>query len=198
MSGYQRSLRIASRFGYLTANEVVAIGRYAFLACESWHDDQLGGRPVIVNIGAGSGTSGLAIYEGAASQTIRITIDISAGRPEGGIQNERNAFSNFQAPLGDYPTQIIADSPTVAFLFSDLVVDMLFVDGGHMEDEIKADLDAWCPKVRKYILLHDYGSDVWPSVKYVADTHDVLSNEFSLIEVVDTVAVFERKGAPHD
>ena len=49
--------------------------------------------PVIVNIGAGAGTSGLAFAEARPNADL-YTIDISPGGPLGGLEGERNAFDN--------------------------------------------------------------------------------------------------------
>lgn len=38
-------------------------------------------------------------------------------------------------------------------------VDMVFVDGGHSYEQVKADLEAWTPKTRQFICGHDYADD---------------------------------------
>jgi hypothetical protein len=49
-------------------------------------------------------------------------------------------------------------------MFSDKTIDMVFIDANHTYDAVKADIEAWLPKVRKIICGHDY-ADGWPGVK---------------------------------
>jgi len=62
--------------------------------------------------------------------------------------------------------------------FTDGSVDMVFLDGGHTYDEIKADIAAWAPKVTKLICGHDYN---WPDVKRAVDEY------FGPVEVYQTL-----------
>ena len=63
--------------------------------------------------------------------------------------------------------QIIRDfSAEASKQFDDNSVDMVFIDGGHSEDEIKSDIEAWLPKVNQLICGHDYQ---WSGVKKVVD-----------------------------
>lgn len=48
-------------------------------------------------------------------------------------------------------------------------VDMVFVDGYHSYEQVKADLIAWLPKARKLICGHDYNDPHWPGVKQAVD-----------------------------
>jgi len=52
------------------------------------------------------------------------------------------------------------DSLDAAKRFKDKSVDMVFIDGGHEYEEIKADIEAWLPKVKKLICGHDYGGGI--------------------------------------
>ena len=66
---------------------------------------------------------------------------------------------------------IKGNSVEVAKTFEDDSLDFVFIDAGHRYEEVKADLNAWFPKVRKggVISGHDY-------VKY---------QDFGVIEAVD-------------
>lgn len=122
---------------------------------------------VFVNIGAGVGTSSLAVVE--ANQNIRaFTVDISEGGPHGGLENERNAF----APTGlALPTQILGDSKAVGKAWNGPAIDFLFIDGDHSYEGCKGDIDAWYPHIVPdgLIAIHDYERDVWPDVRRATD-----------------------------
>lgn len=63
------------------------------------------------------------------------------------------------------------DSVESAKLFEDESLDFVFIDAGHRYEEVKADIEAWFPKVRKGGIVsgHDY-------VEY---------NDFGVIQAVD-------------
>jgi hypothetical protein len=69
---------------------------------------------------------------------------------------------------------IKGDSVKSAELFEDESLDFVFIDAGHRYEEVKADIEAWFPKVRKGGIVsgHDY-------VKY---------SDFGVIEAVDEFA----------
>ncbi len=48
------------------------------------------------------------------------------------------------------------------------LVDMVFLDAGHTEADIRADIRAWLPKCRKLICGHDYSNN-FPEVQKVVD-----------------------------
>lgn len=66
---------------------------------------------------------------------------------------------------------IKGDSVESAKLFEDESLDFVFIDAGHRFEEVKADLEAWFPKVRKGGIVsgHDY----------------VAYKDFGVVEAVD-------------
>jgi len=62
------------------------------------------------------------------------------------------------------------DSLEAAKRFKDKSIDMVFIDGGHTDEEVKADIKAWLPKVKKLICGHDYGRGIEHAI------HEVLGN----------------------
>ena len=66
------------------------------------------------------------------------------------------------------------ESKTAAATIGDETLDWVFIDAGHRYEEVKADLEAWYPKVRKGGIVsgHDY-------VKY---------QDFGVIEAVNEFA----------
>lgn len=184
-----KSEELAMQFGYLTVDEVHVIKKYVIYAARN--AARRARIAKCVNIGAGAGTSGLAIAE-AYPRTTRYTIDIRPGGPLGGLEGERNAFK--RTGLTN-PNQILGDSKLVGVDFKNknTKIDFLFIDGDHEEEGARGDFDAWFDNViyGGFILFHDYGSNDWPAVKGVAD--DVCeSGKCKLVEVVGTIAVLER------
>jgi predicted O-methyltransferase YrrM len=174
--------QIAKSFGYLTEREVDALRKHAadfFLP------------PLIINIGAGAGTSALAFaYESPDSKIY--TIDKSPGGPLGGLDGEKNAFDGTGLPL---PTQILGLSAELGQAWDKHEkADIIFIDGNHHAEYVRADILAWHPHLKDGCLMifHDYGAPEWPDVKVVAD--DWMERlGYSLVEVIDTVAVFEKQ-----
>lgn len=173
---------LAKAFGYLTQAEVGVL-KLLSASC--------GGNALIVNVGAGAGTSTLAMAEGNPSARI-ISIDVSPGGPMGGLEGERNAFKN--AGLDYFPEQILIQSHEAADSWSEDKIDLLFIDDGHLEPEIRGDIEKWMFHVKHggILAFHDYGAKRWPAVKKVVD--ELLLNKFDRIAYVDTVIAFRKKG----
>lgn len=61
---------------------------------------------------------------------------------------------------------VVADSLTASRGFQDGSLDVVYIDGAHDYDSVRADLAAWTPKVRTGGLIagHDYNPGAWPGV----------------------------------
>jgi predicted O-methyltransferase YrrM len=163
--------------GYLSLDEVAFLKKVA---------SKMTDYAVFVNIGAGAGTSGLAMREANANAQL-YTIDISPGGPLGGLSGERTLFNRAQKEL---PIQILADSKEYGKDWpKDRQIDLLFIDGDHTDVGVTGDIKAWLPHVKSggNILLHDYGSNDWPHVKAVADK--LLADQIDG-ECVDTLKAY--------
>lgn len=172
-----RALKICENFGWMYGWEVVTLGVFAkgFLPKTAR----------IVNVGAGVGTSGLALAEALPEAEI-YTVDISAGGPTGGMENERNAFAGSGLRL---PFQLLGNSPDVARNFNK-AVDFVFIDADHSFESVVADIKAWRPKVRNsgYMAFHDYHPvsfhGVWSAVNEGM-------RDCSLFCSVDTLVIYK-------
>ncbi|NOR90110.1 MAG: hypothetical protein GQ524_07625 [Anaerolineales bacterium] len=159
---------LAVHCNYLTIMEVRAL--------RSWVK-KLGPKDqVAVNIGAGAGTSALALLEGH-SQLRVVSVDYDPLR----LRDERTAV--YDAGFNGRLAQICNDSADEGLSWT-LPVDFVFIDGDHSYDHVKADVQAWLPHIREGGILcgHDYGWDKWAGVKQAFDEEMV---EYKRIALVD-------------
>lgn len=68
-------------------------------------------------------------------------------------------FCNNLSPVQEYINVIRSDSVEAANMYEDESVDFVLLDGGHSYEQVKADITAWLPKVKKGGVLagDDYG-----------------------------------------
>jgi len=177
------SMSVARSWGYLFDGEL-----FAMLALSR----SLPQNARIVNIGAGSGTSSLAIFEGTRGKGASLTtVDISEGGPFGGLENERNVYDS--AGYHPYPTQMLGDSKEIGKDWTYDPLDMIFVDGDHARAGIDGDIETWWPHLKPggLMLFHDYGRDFWPQVVLSVDEH-MKEYGASILFVVDTLCVVRK------
>jgi len=170
--------KLQQAFGFLYVAEVALFKKLAAA---------LPAGAVYVNIGAGVGTSSLAVVE--ANPALKAyTVDISEGGPFGGLQNEVNAFSPTGLPL---PIQILGDSKKVGKEWENGPIDFLFIDGDHSYEGCRGDIEAWRPHVKRggIIALHDYQKDVWPKGTEATD-EAAKKYKWKRIELADTLVAF--------
>lgn len=174
----QNAMRVRDAFGYLTEHELEMLYSLSI------------GKEIIVNIGAGAGTSGLAFREGAGNQAEIYTIDDSPGGALGGLKGEKVAFLDSGLKL---PHQILSDSARAGAVWESGEIDLLFIDANHQTVGIEGDIKNWLGHVKQggLILFHDYGDNNWPAVKEAVDR---LASEYlySVIDVIDCLAVAEK------
>jgi predicted O-methyltransferase YrrM len=135
--------------------------------------------PVVVNIGAGFGTSALTIVEARADAFV-FSIDVEE-RPDEEMHLR-------QAGLWEQRRVVrILGRSQDAGTHWPWPVAMVFVDGDHSLDGVKGDVLAWLPCIRPggIIAFHDYGYPALPSVKWGVDAmmagQDVILHNETLI-----------------
>lgn len=76
-------------------------------------------------------------------------------------------------PFGKRAIVLKGDSVAMANEIKDGSLDFVFIDAKHDEEPVRADMDAWYPKVRSggYVLGHDYLSPFHPGVKKAVDDY---------------------------
>ena len=174
--------------------------------------ETLGPSPVVVNIGAGAGTSGLAILESRPDVTL-ITIDVQdESSPFGCLEAERDVISDagLDYNWGSRWFQIHSDSKIVAVnwpsfqnviprIAGDVMVDMVFVDGNHSFLGAAGDIINWLAWIKHggTIAVHDYKKEdlapdangphpvPWPGVDRAVDV--LLRGVHPTINLVDSL-----------
>ncbi len=174
----EKAVELSGAFGFLRLDEVEALMDVAKLIPEDG---------TMINIGAGAGTSSLAVAESRPDVNI-ITVDISEGGPFGGFENELNAFKNAKMEKL-LPEQLLGDSKKIGHEWDRDKVDFVFVDGDHSEDGVRGDIEAWVQHIKDggIIIFHDYSPKTWPKVMKVVDE---MMNGYESILEIDTLKAF--------
>lgn len=174
----EKAAELSGAFGFLSTDEVESLMSLAELIPENG---------TMINIGAGAGTSSLAVAESRPDINI-ITVDISDGGPLGGLENELNAFKNAEMEKL-LPEQILGDSKEIGKTWDREKVDFIFVDGDHGDDGVRGDIDAWLQHIKDggIIAFHDYGGVVWPAVTVAVDE---MLNKYKTILNINTLKAF--------
>lgn len=65
------------------------------------------------------------------------------------------------AGLEDWVIPVVSDSARLARSWSGAGLSLVFIDGGHSEEDVRADVDGWAPKVISggYVCMHDLFAD---------------------------------------
>jgi len=163
--------------GYLTIPEVRLLKK---LAQGLPHD------PLIVNIGAGAGTSTLAFAE-ARPDALILSIDIQAAGNELATNEHQRLKEAGLADTGQV-IRIWGDSAVVGQRWR-WPADLVFVDGDHEFPGVRRDVEVWPENVAPggLILFHDYGSYNWPHVKAAVDA---ALRGWRQVALVDTTIAF--------
>ena len=124
----------------------------------------------IVEVGSWKGRSTHALLSACKGTVFAIDhFQGSIGEEEAHAEAKTgDIYAEFMKNVGMFPNlQVVkAASLVAAQQIADKSVDMVFLDGGHTYEEVKADIAAWEPKVTKIICGHDYS---WPDVKRAVD-----------------------------
>jgi predicted O-methyltransferase YrrM len=188
--------------GYLFHGEVDALQEWA---------RSLPPSPVVVNIGAGNGTSGLAFLQ-ARDDLSLTTIDVQLeSSPFGCLEGEWAVFN--LAGLWPLPPEryawIHGDSKEAGKKWKGGPVDLVFVDGDHSYEGCAGDIRAWLPNVKPggLLVVHDYHKEEryaqpvegtaphpkpWHGVDQAVD--ELLIDRFEVFGRMDTAIAFRVGG----
>lgn len=145
--------QLAQQVGMLSVDEVELIHKCV---------KALPANPVIVNIGANVGTSAIAMLE---------------VRPDAFIFSlDKRPCPEEQVNLAQFKLEprrvvrVLGDSSRIG-VFWPYSVDLVFVDGAHDDEGVKADIRAWRDKVKPggFMLFHDYNHPNLPNLSPIVD-----------------------------
>lgn len=172
---------ISDWIGYLTRPELATLKLYS--SALSFY------RPVIVNIGAGAGTSSIGMAE-ANPDAIIFSVDILTTESPA-TTNEYLRMDEIDPKVAERIIRIWGDSHIVGKTFP-YWIDALFVDGDHSYRGCYEDLLLWTPRVKLggWVGVHDYNRDIWPDVKIATDDY-INFNKYSMDKLVDTLFIFK-------
>jgi hypothetical protein len=76
-------------------------------------------------------------------------------------------YKNFNSRIGPLP---MTSSSAAEFLTAENVkIDMVYIDAGHRDREVYADIEDWWPLTNKVLLGDDYNPERWPGVVSAAN-----------------------------
>ncbi len=169
-----KAMEVAERdnWGFLREIEVPVLYELVRLAIDGKTHS-----PLFVNVGAGHGTSSLAMAE-ACPQAEIYTIDGDTWF----LKCERDTF--MMAGIKP-PHQIHTNSHAPDLIFEH-ESDLIFIDADHREEELRADILKWLQYIRNdgIMAFHDYDHPNYPGVKIAVDELMDGQEEVLLIETI--------------
>lgn len=122
-----------------------------------------GANGLIVEVGTFIGGSAEALCEGMGEGARLITIDNFRGVAKSPTENHppltilAYALQRLDRFL-DRATMVVGDARTLAATFTPQSIDLVFLDGAHDYENVKADIEAWLPAVKPTGLMagHDF------------------------------------------
>jgi predicted O-methyltransferase YrrM len=151
-------------------------GWYNFESLYQWMVDHHGSGSQFVEVGSWLGRSTISLarmIQESEKQIKLYAVDTFAGSPgepeieqvvkESGGSVYHQFYGNLKrcgVDLVAWP--LIMSSLTAAWLFDDASLDFVFIDASHMYEDVKADIEAWLPKIKTggWIGGHDYSTHV--------------------------------------
>ena len=148
----EHTKNLVNAFGFLKIEEAELLMQTA---------EKLKVNAMVVNIGAGVGTSALAVIE-QRPDLAKLVFTIDArddDNPFGGLLNERNAFRNANM-TNLLPNQIKSDSSTAGLAWEKGNIDLLIIDADHTYEGVVKDINAWIPHlvINGFVAFHDYNN----------------------------------------
>lgn len=128
---------------------------------------------IIVEVGAFVGFGSTRIFAAFADQVIAVDHCAVQFTKRPGIERTESHLHLLLNNLRDYKNvDVLRASSMEAASMLDIQADLIFIDGGHSETEVKMDLAMWLPKLKVGgVICGDDYSEKFPGVvKAVAET----------------------------
>lgn len=133
--------------------------------------------PLIVEVGSWKGRSTVCLGEN--TKGVVFAVDSWMGSAECWVGAYSNLGEEYKGPDGllfrefrnntrhlpVVPVERLSVDAAHMFAASGMAFDMIFIDGSHDYENVKADIEAWRPLIKKGGIFcgHDYG--MWPDVE---------------------------------
>jgi hypothetical protein len=98
-------------------------------------------------------------FQGATNST-----DANEIKAYEGISEIEESYTYNVSLIGNKIKTIVSLTDEAAQYFDDSSVDVVFVDGGHSYEVVKADILAWLPKVKKGGIISGHDFNAWQGV----------------------------------
>ena len=121
-------------------------------------------------------------------------VDKFEGDLDGKIKHSKKFVDKFKANTKDLDNirVIIGDSVASAKEFRDGVMDLILIDGGHDYKQVKADIEAYFPKLKVggKMAIHDYCSG-WKDVMKATDEFEKENRSIAVGRLVPETTLYE-------
>ena len=156
------------------------------------------GRGVIVEIGSWKGKSTIWLAKGSQAGKRVAVYAVDPHDGSGELKHTHGAlwsFDDFKANLAaahvdDVVVPLVRTSEEAARGF-DTSVELIFIDGDHEYSAVRADFEAWFPKVAVGGIMAFHDADA-PGPRRVAEQFVVRSRHFRNVSFVDSILVAEK------
>jgi cephalosporin hydroxylase len=151
----------------------------------------------IVEVGTWLGASAIFMTENSQAEIIAVDTFLGSGAVLWQENNVQNLTTDFTRIYNQFcanitykdlnsrisPLPMTSSSAAELFVKEGVRFDMAYIDAGHQEREVYADLQDWWPMVDKVLVGDDY-SPTWPGVIKAADR---FANENNLkLQIMDS------------
>jgi predicted O-methyltransferase YrrM len=178
--------------GFLSDNEFMALHELAKECVNS----------SIVEIGAWKGRSTVALASGslAGKEMPVYSVDHHTGSEEHRKVDNKPVWTypEFKQNIENAGVEsivhpLIKDSIEATKGFMNEAVGLIFIDGSHKPEDVKADFEAWIPKLKPGGIMAVHDTTNWTGPRELIKTEAFL-REFSEIRLVDSLTIATKKG----
>jgi len=118
----------------------------------------------IVEIGCYYGKSSSIIFLSKKESVIFYTIDSFTGTEVDKNKEQYEIMIQNMVNFNFYPRIIYSSSQKAYYLFEDKSIDLLFIDGWHLEESVLSDIGNFLPKMKKGSIMMGHDWETYKSV----------------------------------